>query len=80
MIQVFPLVLFFLNNTLLDNDLLKIKEQCLEYPTTNIFGHLNINSVRNIFDSLIEIMKKNLNIFITLESKLDATFQKINSK
>ena len=80
MIQVFPLVLFFLNNTLLDNDLLKIKEQCLEYPTTNIFDHLNINSVSNIFDGLIEIMRKNLNIFITLESKLDATFQKINSK
>ena len=32
-----------LNNTLLNNNLLKIKEQSLEYPTTNIIGHLNIN-------------------------------------
>ena len=47
---------------LLDNDLLKIKKQRLEYPTTNIIGHLNINSVRNKFDSLIEIIK-NFNPF-----------------
>ena len=62
-----------LNNTLLDNDLLKIKEQRLEYSTTNIIGHLNINSVRNKFDSLIEIIK-NFNIFLISESKLDASF------
>ena len=64
-----------LNNTLLDNDLLKIKKQRLEYPTTNIIGHLNINSVRNKFYSLIEIIK-NFNIFLFLESKLDASFPK----
>ena len=62
-----------LNNTLLDNGLLKIKEQRLEYPTTNIIGHLNINSVRNKFDSLIEIIKI-FNIFLISESKLDASF------
>ena len=54
---------------------MKIKEQRLEYPTTNIIGHLNINSVRNKFDSLIEIIK-NFNIFLILESKLDASLPK----
>ena len=62
-----------LNNTLLDNNLLKIKEQRLEYPTTNIIGHLNRNSVRNKFDSVIEIIK-NFNIFLISKSKLDASF------
>ena len=49
---------FSLNNTLLDNNLLKIKEQRLDYSITNVFGHLNINSVRKKFDSLIEMIKK----------------------
>ena len=60
---------------LLDNDLLKIKEQRLKYPTTNINGHLNINSVRNSFDIFTEIFK-NFNIFPISESKLDASFPK----
>ena len=64
-----------LNNTLLGNDFLKFKEQCLEYSRTNIIGYLKINSVRNKFDSLIEIIK-NLNIFFISESKLDAWFPK----
>ena len=72
--QVLSLVLS-LNNALLNNNLLKIKEQSLEYPTTNIIGHLNINSVRNKFNSLTEIIK-NFNIFLILESKLDASFPK----
>ena len=64
-----------LSNTLLDNDLSKIKKQRLEYPRTNIIGHLNINSVRNKFYSLIEIIK-NFNIFLISESGLDASFPK----
>ena len=89
-----------LNNTLLDNDLLKIKEQRLEYPPTNLIGYLNlswnqwtgfymitasvmkglnINSVRNKFDSVIEIIK-NFNIFLFWNLILMHHFQKINSK
>ena len=58
---------------------MKIKEQRLEYPITNIIGHLNINSVKNKFDSLIEIIK-NFNIFLISESKLDASFPKTQFK
>ena len=59
----------------LDNDILKIKEQRLEYPTTNIIDHLNINSFRSKFDSPIEIIK-NFNIFLISQSKLNASFPK----
>ena len=64
-----------LNDKLLYNVLLKIKEQRPQYPTTILFDHLIINSVRNVFDSLIEIIK-NFNIFIIAESKLGASFPK----
>ena len=54
---------------------MRIKEQRLEYPITNIIGHVNISSVRNKFDSLIEIIKI-FNIFLISESRLDASFPK----
>ena len=64
---------FSLSNTLLHNGLIKIKKQRLENVTTNIICHLHINSLRNKFDDLIETIK-NFNIFLTSESKLDASF------
>ena len=39
-----------------------------------IIGHLNINSIRNKFDALKQIIKNNLDILIVSESKLDHTF------
>ena len=39
-----------------------------------IIGHLNINSLRNKFDSLVELIKGNLDILIIGETKLDKTF------
>ena len=38
------------------------------------FGHLNINSLRNKFDQLTEIVKGFVDIFLTSESKLDDSF------
>ena len=43
--------------------------------TASVMKGLNINSVRNKFDSVIEIIK-NFNIFLILEPKLDASFPK----
>ena len=37
-----------------------------------IFGHLNINSLRNEFEDLKEIIKQNVDILIISETKLDA--------
>ena len=39
-----------------------------------IIGYLNINSVRNKFDALKEIVSQSLDLLMTAETKLDATF------
>ena len=43
------------------------------YVKNTIIGHLNINSVRNKFDPLDNIVKA-FDIFLISESKLDNTF------
>ena len=39
-----------------------------------LIGHLNINSIRNKFDALKQMIKNNIDILIVSESKLDNTF------
>ena len=42
----------------------------------NIFlGHLNINSVKNQFESVWELIKETFDIFLVSEIKLDSSFQ-----
>ena len=41
-----------------------------------VIGHLNINSIRQKFDSLIEIIAGNIHIFMILETKLDESSNK----
>ena len=36
--------------------------------------HVNINSVRNKFDSLADIIKNNMSILMTSETKVDDSF------
>ena len=47
-------------------------------PNSNVnkltFGHLNINSLRNKFDQLTEMVKGFVDIFLISESKLDDSF------
>ena len=68
---------FSLNNTLLDYNLLKIKEQRLEYPTANIIGHLNINSLEINLIVLLKLLKtltfflfRNLNLIHHLQKSI----------
>ena len=56
-----------------DNDFLRIKQQRIEHAKNTIICHLNINSIRNKFDTLDEIVKV-FEIFRISESKLDNTF------
>ena len=56
-----------------DNDFLRIKQQRIEHAKNTIICHLNINSIRNKFDTLDEIVKA-FDIFLISESKLDNTF------
>ena len=74
-LRYFGIIIKVLVKVFFAKDHLENKEKCLEYHTTNIIGHLNINSVRKKLDSLIEIIK-NYNIFVILESKLDESFPK----
>ena len=43
-------------------------------PDKLILGHLNINSIRNKFDSLIYMPDKNVDIFLISEMKLNDPF------
>ena len=43
--------------------------------TKNVFlGHLNINSIKNKFESVWELIKDTFDIFLLSESKLDSSF------
>ncbi len=44
-----------------------------------VIAHLNINSLRNKFDKLVEIIFGNVDILIIGETKLDSTFPKDTS-
>ena len=62
-------------NTINDNDPLNIlKNIKINNVNRLVIGHLNINSLRNKFESLKCIMKGNLDILVITESKLDSTF------
>ena len=39
-----------------------------------IFGHLNINSIRNKFDLLADLVKSRIDVILVSETKLDKTF------
>ena len=51
-----------------------LRKQPLEYPKNVIFGHLNINSLRNKFVSISELIKGKIDIFLINEIKLDESF------
>ena len=57
-------------NILLD----KLKELRLDNPKNLTLTYLNINSVRNKFDSLQEIVMGKVVILIVAETKIDASF------
>ena len=46
----------------------------LDNPNKIVIGHLNINSIRQKFVSLKEIIDDNIDIFLVSETKLDGTF------
>ena len=52
---------------------MRIKQQRIEHAKNTIICHLNINSIRNKFDTLDEIVKA-FDVFLISESSLDNTF------
>ena len=51
-----------------------LRNQRLDYPKNVIFGHLNINSLRNKFESISELITGKFDIFLINETELDASF------
>ena len=51
-----------------------LRKQRLGYPKNVILGYLNINSLRNKFESISELITGKFDIFLINETKLDASF------
>ena len=46
----------------------------LSNPENVILAYLNVNSIRNKFENLLEIIKQNLDVLAVAETKIDASF------
>ena len=61
-----------------DNDenisFLFLKKIKSEHPKNVFFGQLNVNSIRNKFESVQEIIKNTFDIFLVCETKTDSSF------
>ena len=49
-------------------------------PENVFLGYLNINSIKNNFQSVWELIKDTFDIFLLSESKLDSIYQMISSQ
>ena len=58
----------------LDKDKSCLKKLRAKHPENNLFRHLNINSLRNKFEYLQEIIKNMFDVFLVSECKLDLSF------
>ena len=66
-----------LDNSVSENDLSpreRLKRLKMKNANKMVIGHLNINSIRNKFDSLKYIIDKNVDILLISETKLNDTF------
>ena len=51
-----------------------LRKQRFDFPKNNIFGHLNINSLRNKFESISQLIKGKFGIFLINKARLDVSF------
>ena len=56
------------------NGILELKQLRNQKPHRIIIGHLNINSIRNKFESIVRFGGINLDILMVSETKIDDTF------
>ena len=56
------------------NDICELKQHRDQNPHRIIIGHLNINSIKNKFDSLARVVGNSLDILMVSETKIDNTF------
>ena len=55
------------------NGICELKQLRNQNPHRIIIGHLNINSIRNKFESLVRFVGNNLDILMVSETKIDDT-------
>ena len=66
------------------SDLSKTKDNCLDVLTSLrkdnvdrlIFAHLNINSIRNKFENLSQLIRSKIDVLLISETKIDDSFPK----
>ena len=66
------------------SNLYKTKDNCLNVLTSLrkdnvdrlIFAHLDINSIRNKFDNLSQLMRGKIDVLLISETKIDDSFPK----
>ena len=56
------------------NQMNTLHEIKIKNPDRLIIGHLNVNSLRNKFEMLEELIKDKIDIFLISETKLDSSF------
>ena len=61
-------------NSDVDSHIVKLKNIRLKNPTRLIFAHININSIRNKFDMLSDLIVGKVDILMITETKLDSSF------
>ena len=57
-----------------NEQILQLQKLKTENPLKIIFGHLNINSLRNKFEQLVDILNGSIDILMISETKIDDTF------
>ena len=62
------------------NAFMSTKSIKAKHPKNLFFGHLNVNSIRNKFVSIQELIKRTFDVFLISETKIDDSFPSAQSK
>ena len=57
-----------------ENPIDSIRKLKLSKPHRIILGHLNVNSLRNKFESVVDVIQGTLGSFLLSETKIDESF------
>ena len=57
-----------------ENPIDSIRKLKLSNPHRIILGHLNVNSLRNKFESVVDVVQGTLGSFLLSETKIDESF------
>ena len=67
-------------DSVITNAKIGLRKMKIQLPDKLIIAHLNINSIRNKFDSLSFMIENNADILLVSETKLDDSFPPVQFK